>query len=243
MRRFTITTNGGTYDRISKFEARKRFSRGEPIVICSSAHMPTDSFASQCHIDSKRWIEDAKNRYTIASEISGIKDTAWHNMLEEFARANLHTEREYPRFYIFTSREQIYIDLCNMWHGGQSSAMYSFASTNGKIHSFKHLQDLINEVNYITRAIDNRYKSEDLSESDKKDRKSLGEFYQWLNNYNNIELGAHFKSEDTNNIFKVVEIHDNGLIGVSREVSSNHWDYGHFYWWNKEAFDNMIKVV
>lgn len=52
------------------------------------------------------------------------------------------------------------IDTAYGWHGGQSSPLYSFASTGGTVHSEEHRGDLAREIARCLREI---IRCEDLS--------------------------------------------------------------------------------
>ena len=61
-----------------------------------------------------------------------------------------------------------HIDTAYSWHGGQNSALYSFASTGGKIHDENHREKLKKEISDNLKTVQNNPTVSDYKGEDKK---------------------------------------------------------------------------
>ena len=103
MERYVITDGSSRYTRISKFEARKLFEKGESFYIIAHKMRPGFPFSMGMTVDSAR-----HNGESAASVAYGNKDiTGFDSMVANFCyyNANCHETGTYPAFYLVTKKK------------------------------------------------------------------------------------------------------------------------------------------
>lgn len=73
------------------------------------------------------------------------------------------------------------VEISFLWHGGMMSALYSFASTDGVVHSSEHKARLIEEVQHcidISHPLNAPHQTKEENETDENNLEQLLRFIE-----------------------------------------------------------------